>query len=135
MTKYILTNPKFTGCINLMFNEFNKLSRIEFDGDLNDKQYSYILAFMPITETGIEEIRKTFKVVKEVEEITFDDFYEAFGNKVGRLKAETVWNRMPKFDQVKAYMYITRYKTWLKTNSGVAQLHPTSYLNAKRWED
>lgn len=136
MTKYILSSPKLAGSINLRYNEFNKLMAVEFSGDLTDVQYRWFLEKLPILESGLNELttKSTIKIIKEVEEVTFEDFYEAFGNKEGRQKAQHVWDRMPKNDQVKAYMYIGRYNTKLKV-AGTAKAYPATYLNQKRWED
>ena len=134
MTRYILTSPKFTGAINLLYNEFNMLSKTEFEGKLTDEQYAWILAKLPFKEEGITPLKKHFSIIQEVEEVTFEDFYETYKYKEGRQKAQHAWDRMPKYEKVKAYMYITTYKTKKKI-SGTALAYPATYLNSKPWED
>jgi hypothetical protein len=135
MKKFVLTG-KFDGRI-LVWYQDGVLVKISYEeAVMTEKQRVWFKAAVAVNEEGLmESLGGHFVVVEEFEEVQFIDFYKAFDNKVGKIRAEGVWKRMSKADQLKAYMYIPRYKTWLKTNPGVGQLHPVTYLNAKRWED
>jgi len=137
MTKYIVTGKKFDGCIELYYNEKARLCKLVIDTELSVEQFTALMQKVPQTTAALPAFEKigSLKIVEEVIPVTFEDFYNEFGNKVGKLKAETAWKRLTHADQVKAYLYIGRYKSWLKMNPGVAQLHPVTFLNQKRWED
>jgi hypothetical protein len=137
MRKYILTHANLDNSVIVEYNEAGRLYRMTIGATLNDKQYAWLLSYIPVEFKDIQILKNkaAFNIVEQLFEPTFEDFYATFGNKVGKLRAEKVWNSLSKLDQGRAFGYISKYKTWLKINEGVPQLHPVTYLNQKRWLD
>ena len=74
------------------------------------------------------------QAVEVIAKVTFNDFYEEYGVKEGKKRAEAAWNKMPEAEQVKAFLYIPKIKG-IKQRNGQAMPHPITYLNQTRWND
>jgi hypothetical protein len=137
MIHFLITGQSFEGSFSLRYNDAGRFVGSSIDAELSDKQLRFVCEHTPAFRHEVEEWckRSNLKFVEHIDEPEFSDFYDAFGNKVGRHKAENVWNRITKSDRIKAFVYISQYKSWLKVNPGIAHLHPATYLNQKRWED
>lgn len=135
--KYLIEGKKqFKGAIMLEYNEMGHLIALRIDGPMTEAQHEWFFKYVPRLEELISVYRSSgvFKVTKVIDEITFDDFYAEYGNKVGKQKALKAWNRLPRSEQLKAYAYIGRYKYHVAT-TGIAQAYPATYLNQQRWND
>lgn len=135
MKTYIITKSTFEGRIVLDYTG-GIIECVKNESKMNDQQVRFLFKSLPILEEEMSAFVKNYDlvVVEQIREVHFDDFYEAFGNKVGKLKAQRAWESMSKADQLKAFMYIPKYKSIIKTKQ-VAMLYPATYLNQKRWED
>lgn len=69
--------------------------------------------------------------VKEIN-IPFDHFYDTYGYKVGRLKAEKSWLRLSDKERDAAMKAIEPFR---KMTDPKFMPHPATWLNGKRWED
>lgn len=80
-----------------------------------------------------EAKKHSLKLVKVEREVSFDEFWETYKQKdCGRTKAEQIWNKMSKADQVEAFDFIPGLNGILK-NNGTAKPYATTYLNQRRW--
>lgn len=137
MKTFIITGT-FEGQIELQFNTDGWL--VLFDArnaQLNEEQRKWFSLRVPIHFDKLDIIVKIemLNVVEQHREITFEDFYKEYGLKVGITKATNAWKRLSKADQMNAYMYLPKYRTWLNQNAWCAKMHPATYLNQKRWLD
>lgn len=137
MRKFVITSSNFEGGINLAFDAEGKLVKFETEAVLSDEKFNFFMNNMPRHMDKLDYFRtlKSVKVVEVITEISFEDFYEQFGNKVGKLKAQNAWKQLSRAEQVRAYSNIIKYKNYLKLNPGIAHLYPATYLNQKRWND
>jgi hypothetical protein len=136
MKKFALTGS-FTGVVYACYDENGVLCSLETSqAQLRSRQVEYIFRNAAIFFDELPQFLATTKMksVEVVEDVTFDMFYAAFGNKEGRKKAEAAWNKMSEAEQLKAYHYIPILKT-KKQISGQALPYPASYLNQARWND
>lgn len=67
-------------------------------------------------------------------EIIFSDFWNAYGLKRDRLRAERAWNRLSAKDRQAAYAGIAPYREACQ-QSGISMMYAQGYLNNRRWED
>lgn len=67
-------------------------------------------------------------------EIIFSDFWNAYGLKRDRLRAERAWNRLSVKDRQAAYAGIAPYREACQ-QSGISMMYAQGYLNNRRWED
>jgi len=67
----------------------------------------------------------------------FTEFWELYPRKVGKTKAQKVWGRLSKQDRVEAFTGLQQHLRWWRVKQVAVEFipHPTSWLNARRWED
>lgn len=135
MRKFVVTSSNFEGGITLQYDDSNRLVKMDIEALLSEKQHDFFFAHLPNTVGQLEALkqRSSVRVIEVGYEITFEDFYKSYNNKVGKLKAEKAWQRLSRDEQLKAYLYIQKYKNSIP--AGIAQLYPATYLNQKRWND
>lgn len=67
-------------------------------------------------------------------DVTFEDFYGKYRNKVGKKEAFAVWSKLPLVKRQQAFDYIERYQNACARDR-VALMYPATYLRAERWLD
>lgn len=133
---YHLTKHTFAGHIALTYVD-GRLERIDTsEAELDDQRHEWVHSRFPLRLDKLERFCQVAGLVRTevADEVTFEAFYNAYGYKEGRRKAEAAWNRLPKAEQIKAYRYIPRLKS-KKIQSGEALPYPATYLNQQRWND
>jgi len=67
----------------------------------------------------------------------FAEFWGLYPRKVGKTKAQKVWQRLSRGDRGDALWALSRHvELWERRQVAVEFIpHPTSWLNARRWED
>ena len=68
------------------------------------------------------------------DELSFDNFWEAYNYKKGKKNALSAWNRLSKKDRQAALDGITPYMNDCKVCDRSVR-HPATYLNGRTWED
>lgn len=137
MIKYIMTSPQLDGEIEFHFSHTGYLQQLIFRCQPTDKQYEYLWKHQPYTRAAMDAFVKATPYahfVISVCEITFDDFWNRYGEKEhsSKKKAQLRWNNMPKSAQIRAYEYIPKYKYNLPP--GVRMKYAETYLNSEIWE-
>jgi hypothetical protein len=132
-----MTSPNLEGEVEFNFNSAGMLQSLMFSCQITERQYNYIFAIKPYNLTNMKlliENTPNATFVKVVVEITFEDFWNKYGEKEhsSKKKAQTRWNNMPKSSQIKAYNYIPKYKYNLP--AGVRMKYAETYLNSEIWE-
>lgn len=70
------------------------------------------------------------------EPIEFSYFWGLVPHKISKAKAEAAWKRLGQQSRKDAVQHIGRFYEWFaKTYPKAAPLHPSTYLNGRRWED
>ena len=97
MKTYIITKSTFEGRIVLDYTG-GIIECVKNESKMNDQQVRFLFKSLPILEEEMSAFVKNYDlvVVEQIREVHFDDFYEAFGNKVGKLKAQRAWESMSK---------------------------------------
>jgi uncharacterized HAD superfamily protein len=137
MRKFALTSQKIQGQIELMFQQ-NELIYIDFSkAGLTAEQKAYFLQHLIIHQQQLQAFCNKLRLdCIELEiEITFDMFWNKYGYKVDRKRAEAIWNKLPKAKQVAAYYGIDRYEAYLRRTEWRTKMEPKTYLRNERWND
>lgn len=119
-----------------VIDEFkDQLVSMKIDGELSEEQYEFVMQRIPLKLAHIAMWKKfdKFNLTEEKKQITFEEFYDKYGNKVGKKQAQNTWNRMRKADRQLAYNYIYTYKSKLKP--GTELKYPATYLDQEPWND
>lgn len=138
MNKYIITSPKFTGEINVLYGLDNKLMFIDFmKCSLSDEQIDFFKTRLPVVYS--EKFLDAFgsaklTVMEEGYKVSFDQFWTRYDHKVNRLRAEKEWNKLGEADQVNAYFKYQMYDRHLKLNPWKTKAGPDRYLKDRFWD-
>lgn len=136
--KYIANSPLFSGEIIFTYDNDGFLSSVEVQATLNEKQWHWLSKDFPVTLTTLKllTLSTSLQITEAQDDLTFGAFWEAYKNKVGdKKKAEKLWNLLPEADRIAALFSIPKYLFWLATKQNMEQLHATTFLNQRRWEN
>lgn len=72
----------------------------------------------------------------EQQSTPFDAFWSDVPHKIGKEQARKAWKRLSAPDRQQARKNVKAFYAWFaKTFPTAAPLHPSTYLNNKRWQD
>jgi hypothetical protein len=103
-----------------------------------DNQASENQALLQVMEISNENKHMpTLEVGEKTGSSEFDIFWESYPRKVGKTKAQRVWGRLSRVDRLAALQALPEHVTMWRIKQVTADYipHPTSWLNARRWED
>ncbi len=79
-------------------------------------------------------MRKKFEVHKAPADLSFENLWVLYDNKVKKVFAEKAYSKLNETQKIKCFMHIPKYKDRiLRTKE--AQAHLATYLNQKYYED
>lgn len=138
MIRFITTSPSFAGEVHIIYGDDNQLLCIDFrNAQLNSKQTSYLYQHTPIIfdATTFAQSFGTphLTFVHEAYTITFDEWWHRYDRKINRVRAEKLWARLSKADQLQAYTGILAYQRHLQHNTWKTKADPETYLRNKYW--
>jgi len=138
MTTYLLTSTKWSGEIELRYDDDGYLLSYDNRAGLDDRQRYWFLDNMPrevITLQNLVAAATTAKLTEVKVEVTFELFWSRYDDKVNSSKkrAEAKWRQMSKGEQLRAYMHIPRY--FANIPHGTRKKFAETYLNAELWNN
>ncbi|MGC1471522.1 MAG: hypothetical protein WA775_02925 [Psychroserpens sp.] len=127
---------EFNYHLNGDFSSFNLL-----EGNLSEKQKTWLFrqgnfpsSEILMKEEWIVKQRKHLEITVGDFDLSFDNFWMIYDNKVGKKKmARNIWERMSKSERIKVFINIPKYKAYLKQYPNQQMLYPTSYLNQEAY--
>jgi hypothetical protein len=142
MKRIIITSPSFTGEVRLLYAEDGRLIQFDCTGSdgLSVKQIAWLKAqapaeFTPDLPAAFAGAKAAFHFAEEGATPTFEEFYEAYGVKLDKKRAETGWNRLSKADRTAAYLGIARYNRHLAAHPWKNKKEPKTYISHRSWEN
>ena len=88
----------------------------------------------PEIEIEIEIERKSVQIEDLHVPSSFENFWQLFGYKKNRKKAESAFNHLPKYKQQICIEKIPAYLAFI-AGTNTPQMHPTTWINGERWDD
>lgn len=73
------------------------------------------------------------KITKASDDLEFMAFYNRYNHKKGKDQAFKAWKKLNKADRIEAFEKVEHYFSTIK--EGISKVHPSTYLNNKRWTD
>jgi hypothetical protein len=138
MRRFIITSPKFTGEINVLYGLDNKLQFIDFmKCDLTEEQTTFFKNRLPVfyTETFLESFGTSrLDVVEEGYRVTFDQWWTRYDLKRNRDRCLKMWNKLTEADQVNAFFKLNMYERHLSLNAWKTKAEPETYLRKRYWD-
>lgn len=138
MNKYIITSPRFTGEIHVLYGSDNRLLCLDFiKCGLTDAQLEYFKNRCPITYT--DEFMSAFgksnlNVIQEGYEVNFEQWWNRYDLKHNKVRCLTMWNRLSEADRVNAFFKLGLYERHLSLNSWRKKAEPDTYLKDRYWD-
>lgn len=135
MRKFLLTSRKDSRQIVYTYNDAGELVGIELLGQPSTEQRRWAFSFIPFNMPVLQKEPFSLLNISElVEDLSFDVFWERYGYKVKRQRAEEVWEKMKDADKILALLAIPRYKRHIQQRN-ISQAHPDRWLKDRRWLD
>jgi hypothetical protein len=78
--------------------------------------------------------KSKLQLVETQGEVSFEEFYEAYGVKQKRARAVPIWAKMSHEDRVASFIYMAKFKKGY-TAKNLNLPYPDQYLKDRRWED
>ena len=117
MKRFIITSPRFTGQINVLYGLDCKLQFIDFmKCDLTEEQTTYFKDRLPVLHTGTAlELLHHFgnsrlDCVEEGYHVSFEMWWNAYDLKRNRARCEKLWSKLSEADRVNAYFKLKMYE-------------------------
>lgn len=135
MRRFLLTSTKFTGQIELLYDEAGKIARIDMlQAELSYEQVAHFMRnLLPYNPQDFGLLPKTVTVIESAVDISFDDWWKHYRKKVNRKRCEVIWPKLTKSDQLKALMTLREYYKCLD-RTGRKEVDPENYLKNAYWE-
>jgi len=139
--QYILTSKNKPG-VKLVFtyhlNGF--LKSVETEGIDHESQLKFIFwndKFpFPYVQSLINPLLKLnmFNVRQLEDDLSFDRFWEVYGYKVSRKKAEKLWDKLSKAKRILVFLHLPKYESYL-AKKGIEKAYPDTYLRNEKYND
>lgn len=135
MKIFTFTSDAFLGHWELEYDVNGFLRNCTNESKMTDPQYMWLSKHFPIHEHQLPDIVGKTGRVTEITDLSFDMFWERFGNKQAKVNAQNAWKKLSKAEKVKAVEGIHPYNYHLQINTHLTKMLPASYLNGKRFLD
>lgn len=138
MKKYLITSPKFAGTAELLYSNTSVLQKIDCQAtDMIPEQIQKFKQMVPVLEGNIPELAKStsLTIVSEDYVITYEQFWNAYDNKVNNKRALALWDKLSHVDKVAAFVGIKIYNRHLQKNPWKTKADPDTYLRNRSWEN
>ncbi|RKR83209.1 hypothetical protein BDD43_3411 [Mucilaginibacter gracilis] len=139
MNRYLITSARFDGEMEFRFDADGNLKYFENRAAMTDEMLAYLYKCFPFNLQLLGDLCKsttTLRMVQVTVQVTFKEFYDAYGYKVGNKgRAEKLFNALTHAERYLAMEGIARYKAWLAAHPRTDMLYPETYLSQRRWEN
>jgi hypothetical protein len=137
MNRYILTNPRFSGEVELIYDGKGILRVINFQqAQLTAAQVKGLKAQIPALAASLAvSFGGDTTIVHADFEATFDMFWKSYNKKINKKRSEDLWRKMTKPAQVAAWAGVSAYDKYLKRESWRSKADPDTYLRNRYWEN
>lgn len=138
MRRFLITSPKFTGQAELVYNEKETLCIIDCTkAAMNEDVVTHFKRSAPSTLAQLlsgSYFSPETMIVESDFVVSFKRFYDDYPLKRNRYKAEQIFVKLSKTDQVKAFYSLHSYKKYLSKNSWLTPMIADTYLRKKEYE-
>lgn len=137
MHKYLLTNRKSGNSLEAEFDQRGLLCAFRIEGEPPAEGIAAMLRNFPLQESEVQNFRPDiFKVECIPVDVKFADFWDAYGQKVGKQNAEKEWSKLSIADRARAIRVLPRYRLFLQSFSPPRRAKdPERYLSQRVFND
>jgi len=133
MNEYVFTSRQFKGVMFFAYEE-GVLVKFLNQAAISAVQMEYLQKNFPFAESELQRLIGKSGKVEQVIDVSFAAFWELYGKKVNKQRAEKIWYRLNEADRQVCLSKINKYKYYCKTHNRILK-DPDTYLNNRSWED
>lgn len=138
MKKYIITSPRFTGEIHVLYGIDAKLLEISFTKcSLTEEQTEYFKNKLPVVfrENFLEAFGNSkLNVIEEGYTVSFEEWWERYNVKHNKQRCLALWNKLSEAAQAMAFFKLPAYERHLAIENWKSKADPDTYLRQRYWE-
>ncbi len=139
MRRFIVTSSKFKGQAELFYTAGGILCKIDCTStEMSAVTIDHFKKAVPATLAGLID-GKSFSndttIIEAEYEVTFDMFWNDYDKKINKARCTLLWNKLNKFEQIKAFNAVKDYSRYLKKESWRGKADPETYLRNQYWEN
>ncbi|MBA4196564.1 MAG: hypothetical protein C0459_03320 [Chitinophaga sp.] len=140
MRRFLISNSsKFEGTAEVLYNTQGLLSKIDLTqcimhGETIKQFKAVVPCFIELFLEG-KWCGADTTVVEDELQITFEMFWLKYNKKINKKRAEAIWNKLSKTEQVKSYYGIEPYDKYLKENKWRSKADPDTYLRNEMYNN
>ena len=136
LSRYLITSEKFAGEVEVYYSD-SLLQRIDFANcNMNAAQRVAFKKELPTVEADLKGFSETFKVrvMAADVEVHFEEFWNAYGNKINRKRCIPLWEKMTATERYLAWNSCKAYNAYVLRRNKY-RYDPENYLRDKMWEN
>ena len=136
--RYSITSTAFEGELTFTYNEQGVLTGFFNDANLAEEHLQFLHSYFPVLESFLERMAgksKSMTIRLTTQEVTFDQFWDAYGLKADRQDAMKAWEKMSQAGRMLAFERIPQYNYYLSMRPNQNKLYPATYLRGKFQND
>ncbi|MBV6442724.1 MAG: hypothetical protein EPGJADBJ_04446 [Saprospiraceae bacterium] len=138
MNKYVITfkGKSANVPITVAYGENGLLRSLDFgDQLLGEEAVRFCYARIPCTELELSELAYNCLIEPVPTDLSFNAFWEQYGNKQNKDRAYKFWTALPDADRIAALRAIRRYNQYLAQKPGIEKKYPDTWLKNRCWTD
>lgn len=134
--KFIISSKKFREVvISFEFDQEGRLCAWSIKGPYTQEQYDWLLGKLPLRRESLKTYKSdSFDIEAIPLDLSFENFWNQYDKKVGKMEAERLYNKLPDEDKARAISYIPKLKR-IKGAEGTQMPYPKTYLRQKTFLD
>lgn len=137
MKRFLITNPRFTGQVEVVYNEHQVLCKIDCtETNMDAKTVDQFKRTISPVQSGIAAgFSPNTSIVEAEYEVSFEMFWKKYDKKINKARCMPLWEKMEKSMKVAAFFGITEYSKFLKKETWRSKADPETYLRNRYWEN
>lgn len=135
--QYIITYKGNSGTVSLLATyKEGFLAQIEFQElQTPGEAKQWCAGKVPSEISRMGEIGHIALVEALPSDLSFNTFWEAYGNKLNRDRTMKLWVSLPDSERIAALRAVPKYKRYLSAKPNIEQKYPDTWLKNKFWND
>lgn len=136
--KYVITfrGNKANIPVTVAYGESQLLRSVDFgEQEISIEAIEYCYSKIPAHEELLGSIGHLTLIEPVPTDLSFNAFWEQYGNKQNKDRAYKFWTALPDEDRIAALRAIRRYNLYLQHKPGIEKKYPDTWLKNRCWTD
>lgn len=122
--------------VMVAYGENGLLRSVDFGAqDISVEATRFCYSHIPMEESELGQLGYIALIEQVPQDLSFNAFWEKYGNKQNRDRAFKFWSALPEPDRVAALRAIRRYDQYLAQKPNQDKKYPDTWLKNRCWTD